>query len=261
MQQITIAGSVAGSAAPTLESLEYDKRLGANPYVTDWFSAKLAKMTVVNPAANGGTVTSIASRRVGSTALLVANPPTTQRPNHSVSDANFKGRGSITHDNGGSGDVLSYTGTFPVGGDFFKVAVVNFAGAPAGTMYPGMSSVTTGNRHLFTANSTNFLFRVGPAGATEAQAARPFRLGTTCLIGCWNAALKRARLSIDFGETWGTDIKAGTVVDVTTAQVGHSSNLSWCDHLFGPLDLSDGSEDAKALLADIRGYATEFLLP
>lgn len=262
IQQITLVGeAVPGDiVVPTMTTANYTNVIGDHDNVTDWFTAQASFMTLVDPAANGGTITSIASRRVGSSETLAANPPTTQRPNYDADDADFNGRGSVTHDDGGAGDLLTYSGTFPVSGDFFKVAIVHFAGAPSGTVYPGLSSIGAGNRHLFSASASNFSMRVGPSG-TEASASVAFQTGWTCLIGTWNAALKRARISKDFGATWVSAVNASAVVDHTTGQVGQSSNVKWSDQLFGDIDLSDGSETSNALLAAICNYAREFVQP
>jgi hypothetical protein len=261
IQQITIAGSIVSDDVLTLDSIDYGNLIGANEHVTDWFTATPSRMTLVDPIANGGNVTSIASRRVGSTATLAANPPTTQRPNFATSDAHFRGRGSVLHDSGGTGgDVLAYSGTFPLGADFFKLAIVYFATAPT-LAYLGLSSDTTGNRHLFTATASSFLMRVGASG-TEAQATKTFRTGWTCVIGTWNEALKRARVSIDLGATWGTATNASAVADVTTGyQIGKSSDFYWSDQMWGDIDLSDDSDEANDLLLAISNYVTEIVQP
>jgi hypothetical protein len=58
--------------------------------------------------------------------------------------------------------------------------------------------------------------RLGPSGGDGIA----LQTGWTCLIGTWNVALRRARLSKNFGVTLASAVNASAAVDHTTGQPG-----------------------------------------
>ncbi|WP_412550526.1 hypothetical protein [Shimia sp. MIT910701] len=252
VNQMQLPAEVSNPNLPTLRG--YNARIGDDPRVSGFFTAKEALLTYEVGGAVDGLVSAMANRKDGSTETL-SEATRSAQPSLDL-DGGPKGRPALQFFTSGN-DRLTASEAFPVGGDFFKAVV--FKPGPTATNEYLMYSGTGGNRHMLQLGiNDTALMRVGASGS-EAMVSLPFLPDAwNLVVGTWNDTTKTVGLSVNGGDfVFDTELSAAVTDTTNIISNGKLNDVLVSDLLWGAADLS--LQENSDLLAEIKAYAGNVL--